>query len=163
MMSNGLPAPMLEAIRFSAAHSRDYVGRCRSETMRRLVDKAKQQSNEEATLKNSLSARRREILSSKRLLLFKWLLEESGFTDVNLFQDLCKGFDLTGTLPDSQTFSKRFKPAHMLTAVLRDVARKAREALVLGVRSSGDPNLDAGVYDATVKEIQKGVWSGPER
>ena len=89
---------MLEAIRFSAAHSLDHVGRCRSETMKRLVAKAKELSNEEKALKDSFSERRCGVLSSKRLLL-KWLLDESGFADVNLFQDLCNGFDLTGTLP----------------------------------------------------------------
>ena len=161
MTSKGLPVPMLEAISFSAAHSLAHVGRCRSETMRQLVDKAKQLSREEATLKNGLSLRRHEVLSSKRLLLFKWLLEESGLTDVNLFHDLCNGFDLTGTLPESQTFSKRFKPAHLPTAGLRDVAGKAKQAVLLGVRSSSNPDLDAGVYEATVKEIQKGFLVGP--
>ena len=161
MTSNGLPSPMLEAIHFSASHSLEHVGKCRSETMRRFVEMAKQLAQDETALKSGFSARRREILSSKRLLLFKSLLEDSGFMDLNLFQDLCNGFDLTGTLPESQTFARRFKPAHLPTEVLRGAARKARDALLLGVRSSGDFQLDSGVYDATVKEVQKGFLVGP--
>ena len=68
--------------------------------MRELVAKVKELSSEEKVLKASYSDRRREILSSKRLLLFKWLLERSGFTDVDLFHDLCSGFNLTGALPE---------------------------------------------------------------
>ena len=63
-----------------------------------------------------------------------------------MFNNLCNGFDLTGTLPESQTFSRRFRPAHLPTDVLRDVALKAREAFLSGVRSSGDGHLDEGVY-----------------
>ena len=89
------------------------------------------------------------------------MLEESDFTDLIPFQDLCNGFDLTGALPESQTFTKRFKPAHLPTAVLRGVAGKARDALLLGVRSSGDHKLDSGFFDTTVREVQKGFLVGP--
>ena len=155
MSSCGLPAPMLEAVKFSTSHSLEHVGRCRSEAMGHFVAKAKELAGEERVLKNSLFEKRREVLSSNRLLLFKWLLDKSEFTDANLFEDLCKGFDLTGTLPSSHTFfSKRFKPAHLPTDVVRGVAQKARSALLAGVRSSGNASVDEEVYKATMKEIE---------
>ena len=158
MASSALPTPMLEAVRFSASHSLEHVGKCRSEAMRHFVTKARELAGEERALKDGLSERRREVLSSKRLLLFKWLLDKSEFTDANLFEDLCNGFDLIGTLPSSHTFSKRFKPAHLPTDVLRGVAQKARSALLAGVRSSGNAVLDE---EATMKDIEKGFLGGP--
>ena len=77
MAGGGLPEPMLDAVRFSALNSPEYVSKCRPENLREFVAKAKELSCEEKTLKDSFSDRRREILSPKRLLLFKWLLDRS--------------------------------------------------------------------------------------
>ena len=93
--------------------------------------------------------------------MFKWLLEKSDFADAELVNDLCNGFDLTGPLPESNTFTKRFRPAHLPTDALRGVAKLARTALLASVRGSGDKDLDVGVYEATRKELDKGFLSGP--
>ena len=126
-----------------------------------MVAKAEQLSHEEERLKQRLSLRRREVLAQKRLVLFKWLLEKSGSIDTELFSDLCSGFDLTGTLPESNTFAKRFRPAHLPADVLRGVAKTARTTLFSSVKGSGESLLDSGVYDATLKELDKGFLIGP--
>ena len=156
-----LPAPLAEAVKFSATESLETVGQFRSEALREMVAKANAMKEDEDLLKKNMSARRREVLGPKRLLLFKWLLDISNFADTELFNDLCNGFDLTGTLPESHTFAKRFKPAHLPTETLRSVAKMARSALLASVRGSGDSELDRGVYEATQKEIEKGFLSGP--
>lgn len=156
-----LPEPMVGAVHFSASRSLEYVGQTRSETLRSMVAKAKELSNAEWELKQTLSDRRREVLAQKRLLLFKWMLEQSGSTDVDLFQDLCKGFDLTGSLPESNTFAKKFRPAQLPTDALRSIANTAREALLTSTKGSGDHDLDVGVYEATLAECHKGFLVGP--
>jgi len=126
-----------------------------------MVAKAVQLFHEEECLKQRLSLRRREVLAQKRLVLFKWLLEMSGSVDTELFSDLCSGFDLTGTLPESNTFAERFRPAHLPADVLRGFAKNGRTSLFSSVKGSGENLLDSGVYDATLKELDKGFLIGP--
>ena len=156
-----LPGPMLAAVHRAATETVESLCRTRSETLRMMLSKAKEFQPAEEELKRSLSARRREVLKGKRLVLFRWLLEQSGSTDTKLVTDLCEGFDLTGALPESNTFSKRFRPAQLPTDTLRGVAEKARTALLSNIRSSGDAELDRGVYEATQKECRKGFLVGP--
>lgn len=159
--SDELPPPMLRAIKFTTEHTPEHVGKTRSSVLREMVAKARELTQGEEDLKSSLSARRKEILAPKRMLLFKWLMEKSGSSNTSPFQDTCNGFDLTGTLPESHIFSKKFRPAHLPTETLRGVAKQARFAMLSSVKSSGDHALDLGVYEATLKEQQKGFVVGP--
>ncbi|CAL1161582.1 unnamed protein product [Cladocopium goreaui] len=156
-----LPAPMLAAVHRAATEPVESLCQTRSEALRMMLAKAKEFQPAEEELKQSLSARRKEVLKGKRLVLFQWLLEQSGSTDTRFVTDLCNGFDLTGTLPESNTFSKRFRPAQLPTDTLRGVAEKARMALLSNIRSSGDVGLDHGVYEATRSECDKGFLVGP--
>jgi hypothetical protein len=104
---------------------------------------------------------RRSILTKKRLLLFKRLLEQASSPDEGLVDDMCRGFDLTGKLPASNQFDHRYRPAIILTEALRSVADRARQALLDSVKSSGDRTIDLGVYDSTIKEREKGLLRGP--
>ena len=126
-----LPAPMLAAVHRAATEPVESLCQTRSEALRMMLAKAKEFQPAEEELKQSLSARRKEVLKGKRLVLFQWLLEQSGSTDTRFVTDLCNGFDLTGTLPESNTFSKRFRPAQLPTDTLRGVAEKARMAPAL--------------------------------
>jgi len=80
---------------------------------------------------------------------------------VGLPEDICAGFDLTGKLPGSHCFEPRYKPASIPTEALRNVANRARTVLLRSVKSSGDSEIDNGVYAATLKEREKGFLRGP--
>eukprot|EP00435_Cladocopium_sp_Y103_P064434 s1622_g26.t1 len=125
-----LPEPMQGAIAFCASHSIEAVARERSEVLRKAVAKAHELAAAEHELKDSMSDRRRRVLAPKRMMLFKWMLEQSGFTDETLFDDICNVFDLSGILPESNTFAKKMPPASIPTEMLRSVADKARLALL---------------------------------
>ena len=161
--SDQLPGPLKEAIDFCAKHSESYVATTRSEKLRSMVEKARELAGEESRFKETLSERRRSVLAKKRLLLFKSLLEVADSPDSNLVLDISEGFDLTGKLPSSNYFEAKFKPASFPPEALRGVADRARSALLESVRSSGDKDIDSGVYQATVKELEKGFLKGPIR
>eukprot|EP00435_Cladocopium_sp_Y103_P040928 s2951_g11.t1 len=152
---------MQAAIDFCASHSPEVVARERSDFLRRAVAKSKELEEEERKLKMGLSERRRTVLAPKRMKLFQWMMEISEFGDKGLFEDVCSGFDLTGTLPESNTFAKKMRPASLPTDALRNVADKARQALLISMKGSGDAELDEGVYMATMKELDKGFLRGP--
>ena len=156
-----LPRPMLDAVKFCASHEDKYVATSRSETLRKLIARAKQLDPQEKSLKDNMSERRRQILKSKRLILFKELLQEAGSQDVWLADDVGTGFDLIGRLPESRTFEAKFRPASISTEALRNVADRARKAFFQSVKSSGDSGIDAGVFEATLKERDKGFLKGP--
>jgi hypothetical protein len=111
-----LPEPMKNAAEFITTRSPQEVAQHRSEVLRKMIHRAAQLADREAALKGDMSGRRRAILEKKRLLLFKELLVEAGSNDVNLVEDICNGFDLTGKLPESNQFDKKFRPVALPTA-----------------------------------------------
>ena len=75
--------------------------------------------------------------------------------------DLKKGFDLTGALLRSGVFSQKFKPTSMSCDDLRRVSDLGREVLLESAQSSGDKDLDSSLFEATLKEVEKGFIQGP--
>ena len=146
---------------FCTQHTAHYVAQHRSSVLRDMIARAEQLKEDEEKWKASLSSRIRKVLDSKRILLFKELLIKSGSTDLNLHEDMCTGFDLTGKLPLSNVFEPKFRPAAISTESLRSVADRARHALIDSIRRSGDAEIDIGVYDSTVKELERGLLIGP--
>ena len=81
--------------------------------------------------------------------------------DSELVDQLASGFDLTGSLPESQVFARRLRPAAMSCVELRRISELCRHNMLQTVVSSGDPDLDSQLYAATIKEVDKGFLIGP--
>ncbi|CAK9020473.1 Uncharacterized protein SCF082_LOCUS14928 [Durusdinium trenchii] len=80
----------------------------RTEVIKKWISLIGELEHKEVELKSSLPTRIAEVLKAKRLVLFKTLLEEANHPD-DLVADLCKGFDLTGRLPESGVFKQKFR------------------------------------------------------
>ena len=158
---NLLPHELGTAIRKNFEMSEHALGQHRTEMIRRWIARANDLVNQEELLKKEMSTNRRSILASKRLLLFKSLLEDAGHADNELCDDLAKGFDLVGRLPESGVFKKKFRPATLLEDDLRIGALRAREATLATAGPSDEPIIDEGVLQATLKEVEAGVVEGP--
>ena len=158
---NLLPAELSVAIKKNFEMSEHSLGQHRTEMIRKWIARANALVPQEELLKKDMSANRQSILASKRLLLFKYLVEEAGHADNELCDDLVKGFDLVGRLPESRVFKKKFRPATMLENDLREGASRARQATLATVGPSDDPIIDDGVLQATLKEVESGVVEGP--
>ena len=65
----------------------------RTEEIKRWMHLARSKEADEAALKSSISARRRNVLKDKKLCLFKTLILESEHDDVQLIDQLVNGFD----------------------------------------------------------------------
>ena len=156
-----LPPELESAIAKNFEWGAERMGQHRTETIRRWIAQANLLAQSEDALKGGMSENRRSILSRKRLLLFKSLIEEAGHEDHSLFDDLVHGFDLVGRLPESGFFKRRFKPATLLETDLRAGAARARTATLATVCASDDPVIDAGVLKATLKEVEAGYVEGP--
>ena len=156
-----LPPELEQAIGKNFEWGAEQMGQHRTETIRRWISLANSLVRPEELLKEGMSTNRRSILSQKRLLLFKSLIEEAGHEDHSLFDDLVHGFDLVGRLPESGFFKRRYKPATLLETDLRAGAARARTATLATVCASDDPVIDAGVLKATLKEVDAGYVEGP--
>ena len=65
----------------------------------------------EASKREELESRR--ILEPKKLLLWEAILKDSGYCDPDVVNEVIRGFDLTGTVPDSGVFNVQFRPAKL--------------------------------------------------
>ena len=86
-----------------------------------------------------------------------------GHEDDELVADIARGFDLTGKLPRSNVFVRRFRPAEQTETQLRAGAKRLRDGLLATVKASDNPVIDAGVLKATQKELERGFIEGPIR
>ena len=100
-------------------------------------------------------------LKDKRLCLLSLLTHEAGHENLTLVDNLKRGFDLTRALPRSGVVSQKFRPASMSCEDLRRVSDLGRTVLLDSVQSSGDNALDMNLFEAALKEVEKGFIRGP--
>lgn len=89
------------------------------------------------------------------------MLEHYGYPDVEVFDEVTSGIHLAGPAPAVPSFEPCFKPAKVSTEELARSASASRVALLATVRSSGDAEIDATVYEKTVEELSCGWLAGP--
>ena len=157
---HNFPPEMMQAVEAAVNLSPWRLTSDRTETVRRWVLMSQDLKEEEDRLRGNLPDRIDEILKSKRLALFRKLLEEVEHAD-DLVRDLCSGFDLTGRLPESHCFKPKFRPATISEDSLRSFASLARKSVLVSAKSCGDSEIDEALFFATEKELQKGYLEGP--
>ena len=160
-VTNLLPPELQCALDKNETTSLHAIGMERTSELRRWISLANRHAGDEAQLKTTLGERRAEVLKDKRILLLRQLIADSGHIDLSLPDDLARGFDLTGKLPPSSFFADKFRPASLPCASLRGVADRARDILISSAKSSGDHDMDVALYEATLKERDKGFLVGP--
>jgi len=155
------PDEIKEVVLHCAHSTPGDLARERTEEIKRWIHLASDLSDAERHLKGNMSSRRRQVLQGKNLLLFKTLMEDAAHGDSDLVDQLVCGFDLTGSLPESQVFARKLRPATMSCVELRRISELCRHNMLQTVVSSGDPDLDGQLYAATLKEVNKGFLTGP--
>ena len=156
-----LPHPLEDAVAFASQHSPFDIAKLRHETLSYWLGRAKHLSAEENKFHKSLPDGLREILSSKRLLLWKEMLQHYGYPDMSVFDEVTEGVSLVGDAPFVPMFDSSFKPAKMTVPELKASAPSARKSLFASVRSSGDADIDREVFQKTQDELECGWLTGP--
>eukprot|EP00435_Cladocopium_sp_Y103_P026954 s3795_g6.t1 len=135
-----LPSALSEAIRFVCSNPMHVVARHRHDTLAHWLARAaraKELTTDEAKLHDSLHGDLRGILSPKRLLLWVEMMVHHGYPDVEVFDEVVAGVELSGAAPFVPSFDPSFKPALMTPAELEKNAPGARAALFASIRSTG--------------------------
>ena len=89
------------------------------------------------------------------------MLQASEYDDLEAVDEMINGADLTGQVPVTGVLPGKFNPA-----LLTDEASSSRATLLRGrgaslACSSGDPEVDAGIWAQTMEEVSAGWLEGP--
>ena len=160
-MLSGLPEPLLCTLNALASNTPEWIGRTRTEEMRKWISRARDLEGQEAELKETMKPNCRAILKSKRLLVFEEMLQASGHEDVAIAREMRSGFQLGGAIPRSEAFRVRRHSASVTMADLHHHASSLRQSILGSTKSSGDETLDRETYEATVQEVARGWLEGP--
>ena len=161
LMVDGIPPETEAAIDRTSNTPGHLLISQRADTLRRWMSRALELNEDEQNLKDELPEHCARVLRSKRLLLFSELLKEVDYPDTGISAQMAGGFDLVGRIPPSGVFNKRKTIANISPDDLRSTARRTRAGILQSMRSSGDLDIDHGVYKATLDELQRGWLHGP--
>ena len=159
-MQAPLPDPLLKVIFQLVTLGPEAVSKSRLEKLIFWNKVAKDLEPDERKLHESLHPDVARVLAEKRLLLFKRMLEESGYVDSDLFSDICSGFEVTGMAKNSHAFRKDVRLPPLSEKELLSSALWTRHSIIGGVGPSGDADLDNQVWAETQNEVLKG-WLVP--
>ena len=115
---------------------------------------AKSLQAEEAEIKNRMPLVTKHILEKKRIALMRHLIKQEGYDDHTLADDIERGFSLVGDSTLSSVLPPKLVPATISEEDLHRHSDKASKALRYVTRSSGDDELDWGLW--TKKSIGGG-------
>ena len=126
------------------------------------TSRCKELEREEELLHKSMEPYLQDVLAGKRLLVFQEMLNEAGYPDKHLVEDIRKGFRLSGWLQKSNVFPASLKrPAHNLEAALK-LAKGVNHSICKQVGALTDQGLELEVWRQTGEELEKGwVWLDP--
>jgi len=103
----------------------------------------------------------KRILKGKNMQLFDEMNKAAGSPDINLASNVCKGFDLMGTIPSGGIFPCKYTHATLTPEQVRGMAKLSKQATWTATRKCKGQNLAAEVYKATCDECEKGWLRGP--
>eukprot|EP00435_Cladocopium_sp_Y103_P073783 s444_g45.t1 len=137
--------------------------RRRAEWFARWTKRAKELVPLERGLKSGLPDHAAKILEPKRLLLWKEILRDLNYPDVDVFDEMLSGTELVGEVPLCGVFEKTFKHADMTAEQLINLGAGAKRKQFYSCCSSGDKEVDEQVLAKTREEVEAGWASGPWR
>ena len=156
-----LPEVLQDAVKTNLSLSSAELAELRAQWFRKWVQRAQALTVQEADFKRSLAPHLQHILRPKRLLLLKEIIDAEGYPDKGVFEELSFGTELTGCVPCTGVFDPVFKPALITTEELVEQAESSNKAIFRSVRSSGDAEVDAIVFQKTLEERDAGWLRGP--
>ena len=114
---------------------------------------------EERAYKQTLPAHCAEVLSGKRLLIFKEILESIDYPDKDLVQQMSRGFELSGWLPKSNVFLPGSRRPSFDKSTMMKLAKGLNRATLSSLGQRQEQLLEQGAWDETIKELDNGwLW-----
>ena len=156
-----LPLVLKEALIHVMSASPVEVAKHRLSVVLAIRNKAKELEDEERKLKGLMDPTTAHVLKDKRLCLWKYLLETTGFSDLQVFDLVSKGIPLYGSHTKPPNFPDDWKPSVISVDELLHSSVWRRKALMSSRNSQLDESVQADLYEATMKEVELGHLHGP--
>ena len=160
LVSN-LPPVLKEVIKLYSCTNAAQRAQLRTSVCKSWVVRARQLHDSEVEFKKSLHSDAQVVLKQKRLLLYKELLQQAEYPDMQVFDEFCHGTKLTGRYQATGLWPSKLKPATMTEDKLREIACLERRKILQSTLSCGDPVVDKAVWDQTIAEVSAGNLVGP--
>ena len=123
--------------------------------------RAKQLQDEEASLRSTMDSVVSELTKSKRICLFEEMLTSAGYPDMGVVDELKRGVDLLGDVPETDMLPRKFSPAVLTEEGLNMQSALMRKSHREIACSSGDATVDETVRKQTLEEVDAGWFEGP--
>ena len=118
-----VPVELREALEFNLEKPDHEIIEHRVDFLRKWLHNVKALAKDEEGLKRSMDPCVAAAVSSKRILLFKVMLEETHFPDMQVVEELQHGASLTGQVPPTGMLPGKFSPA---ISTVEEVCNNAR-------------------------------------
>eukprot|EP00971_Amphidinium_carterae_P080284 1588524-Amphidinium_carterae.2 len=119
---------------------------------------AEELQEQEGELKRGMPEWRCTLLTEKKILLLKRMMEDAGCRDEDLWKDLSSGFELVGSIGKSHEWPEMHKKAVL---PMDSMAKPIRSRVQAMIMASGDDELDEKVWSETMKEVSANWIAGP--
>lgn len=156
-----LPLALKEAILHVMTTSPVEVAKHRLSVILALHRKAAELGDSEKELKQSMDGNVAAVLSCKRLLLWKYLMEITHFSDTEVFNLVVKGIPLHGAHSKPPNFPDDWRPATVSVDELLSSALWRRKSLMSMADHVFDEKVQQDLHEATMKEVSLGNLQGP--
>ena len=131
----------------------------RTAQSQRWITRARELEAAEATFKQSLPPHIRASLKSKRILLFKEMLEAAHYPDKAVADDMASGFHLVGHLDLPAGWAPDFRPRQISEADLSALSQDGNQQVIREVASSS--SFTEELWQKSIEEVSKGWSEGP--
>ena len=125
-------------------------------------NRAKELEDNESELHGQMNIEVAQIMKGKRLLLFKEMLEASGFPTASLLTEhMTCGFPVAGAFPRTLVFPSATREAKLSVEDLWRDRERVRGEVLASCGPSADSEVDRKLLQITRDEVEKGWLKGP--
>ncbi|CAE7664556.1 unnamed protein product [Symbiodinium sp. CCMP2592] len=155
-----LDQDQLDAISFCMKNTEKEVVDHRKLQLMKIKILAKKFEADEARLHSSFDPWFEKVVAGKRLVLWKHLLEQNGFDDMQVCDFMMSGVPIVGQSACPPPFSKKIVPATMSEQDLKSTA-SFRRRVMTGSSGMQAADLQDLLSKATMDEVDLGFLEGP--
>ena len=156
-----LPDLLLQAVATVLKLGPGVVAERRAVHCNRILKRIRELETEERVLHESLHPQVRSVLQGKRLLIWRELMVEAGYPDLEIFDEVTEGIKLVGPAHEPQAFLAGMTPAQPSVSQLRSQAIWRRKTSIGKCRTSGNTSADVELWEQSLNEVNDGWLDGP--
>ena len=156
-----IPDILLEAIFNVLTMGAAKVVELRAAQCKRVLKLINDFDSDEKKLHETMPKEVRLVLQGKRILLWKHLLEETGFPDLHIVDEVAEGLKLVGSATKSGAFPSGLYPAQQTVEQLSQQSIWRRKSTIGKCRASDDAAADEELWSQSLQEVEQGWLSGP--